>query len=541
MLHAAEGSSQTPPAGEQSRGDHTVTFPTPEPAIHGPVPSNDVAKHLGHIGVAALVAGVLKTTIHVASFGAQVAAIPGLAAAVSVLKEIVSAIEKVHHNKEQCRNLVERSKAIVQVIELHWSVDTALYRTADLERFVSLLEDIRDAMIAWGSHGYFGCFIRLHQMSAFIEKKKRELDLALEKFNVEAHLRLQRMIDEVRQSLGPDGSFKAMLNKYAKDQEQLFVIMGELQKINREQAPGSADQAKTRGRILKVQSILGGALPDVNLSRAECQKVEETPSIKAKNHDIYEGLWMGNQKVALKVYRDIGNDADRRSMINQRITRQVSIWSQLRHEHIVTLYGVCTDDGPYPYLVMPWYPSNAVQYVKFKDQAAKLKVCLEAARGLQYLHSLARPIVHGNLRGSSILISEDERAVLSDFGLCNVAGTENSTSITTESMRWMSIEAQRGQRSPDVDTWAWAMTALELLSGKVPFHEIKMKGALALKIEAGALPKRENYDLEGSIDDNLWSILQACWREPQKRLSADEIVEQLGHCVADKWLNSSGS
>ncbi|KDQ18601.1 hypothetical protein BOTBODRAFT_52570 [Botryobasidium botryosum FD-172 SS1] len=533
MPLASEDFSQ-PPTGEQSRGDHAVTFPIPEPVIHGSTPSNDMeTKRRNHIGGATLAAGVLKTVIRAAAFGVKFAPIPGLDAAVSVLGQIISAVEKVHHNKEQCHNLVDRSTAVVQVIELHWNADTALYRNADLEHLVSLLEDIRDAMIEWGSYGYLGGFFRLPQMSAFIEKKKRELDSALETFNVASHLRLQRMINEVCQSLGPDGSFKAMLNKYAKNQEQLFVIIGELQKRNREQAPGSADQAKTRGRILKVQSILGGGLPDVNLGRAECQRVEETPSIRAKNHDIYEGLWMGDQKVALKQYRDVGanNDTDRRSVINKRIARQVTIWSQLRHEHIIALYGVCTDDGTYPYLVMPWYPNNAVQYVKFKDQATRLRICLEVARGLQYLHSLARPVVHGNLRGSSVLISEDGRAVLSDFGLCNVSGMENSASITTDSMRWMSTEAQRGQRSPDVDTWAWAMTALELISGKVPFYETRLNGALAMMIESGARPKRESYDLEGSMSDNLWSVLQGCWREPQKRLSADEIVEQLERCV----------
>ncbi|KDQ13853.1 hypothetical protein BOTBODRAFT_362498 [Botryobasidium botryosum FD-172 SS1] len=362
-------------------------------------------------------------------------------------------------------------------------------------------------------------------MSAFIEKKGGELDSALEAFNMSSHLRLQRIIDEVCQSLGSGDSFNAMLNDYAKNQDALFVIMGELQKRNRQQTSGSADQAKTRERILEVQSILGGGLPDVNLGRAECQTVGDTLGVMAENQDVYEGMWMGRQMVALRVFRDIGR------INRRRLARQVTIWSQLRHERIVTLYGVYTvgRSFPYGYLVTPWYPDNAVEYVKWRSPAIVLRLCYQVACGLQYPHNLPRPVVHGNLRGSSILISSNENAVLSDFGL--PVATTDFRSIATENMRWTPAEAQRGQRSPDVDTWAWAMTTLELLTLKLPFHGIPLEDALTM-INAGVRPKRESYRIVvGYLDDSLWSILQACWREPRERLSAGEIVEQL-ECYA---------
>ncbi|KDQ18590.1 hypothetical protein BOTBODRAFT_171405 [Botryobasidium botryosum FD-172 SS1] len=475
---------------------------------------------------------MIHSALSAASFGAQFAPVPGLSTAISVLQQIVSIYENIQHNRELCARLVERSEAVIKVIELHWNPELAVYRSADLQRLTSVLEEIREKMKEWAGYNLFDAFIRQGQISGDVDSKSKDLDSCLEAFNLASHLRLQAMIEEIRTALGPDGSFQEMLDKHHENQDQLVIIVGELQKLNRSQTLGSAAQDETRVRLLKVQSTLqGGGLPDTNLkSGAECEKVGDKPAITARVHEIWEGKWMGSQRVALKLFRKLTNDEDARtSRIKKRVDREVRIWSLLRNEYIVPLYGVCTDDGTYPYLVMPWYTNgNATQYLKHKASADKLKICLDAARGLKYLHTLNRPVVHGNLRGSNILISDNGRGLLSDFGFSNIAGAEHSNTVASDNHRWMSFEAQQGLRTPDVDVWAWAMTAVELLSEELPFCDIQMTGKLAMMIRDGEHPNKEEQERNGiQIDDHVWSLLESCWKKPDRRAKIEVVVAKM--------------
>lgn len=70
----------------------------------------------------------------------------------------------------------------------------------------------------------------------------------------------------------------------------------------------------------------------------------------------------------------------------------------------------------------------------------------EIAEGLEYLH--AQKIVHGDLRGTNILISDDNSACLSDFGLATIVGDAESTTVAITSssanrggsVRWFAPE-----------------------------------------------------------------------------------------------------
>jgi serine/threonine protein kinase len=101
---------------------------------------------------------------------------------------------------------------------------------------------------------------------------------------------------------------------------------------------------------------------------------------------------------------------------------------------------------------------------------------LEVALGLKYLHSLN--IVHGDLRGSNILISDDGNACLSDFGLASpFSDTDSTAGITASSnragsVRWFAPEliepesfgCKRFMRTTASDVYAYACVCLEVIS-----------------------------------------------------------------------------
>lgn len=62
---------------------------------------------------------------------------------------------------------------------------------------------------------------------------------------------------------------------------------------------------------------------------------------------------------------------------------------------------------------------------------SNLKFCFDDA-GLEYLHNgCKRPIVHRDLKPSNILLDENMRAKIADFGMSRAFGTESATHITT--------------------------------------------------------------------------------------------------------------
>ena len=170
---------------------------------------------------------------------------------------------------------------------------------------------------------------------------------------------------------------------------------------------------------------------------------------------------------------------------HQRLNRELLVWNVLRHPNIVELYGTCSDMGHYSAMVSPWYPKgSAPQFLKHLGDDAtlyvRLRLLTEIAAGLEYrtlfthqiydlftgylaiVHRFTPTVVHGDIKGANILISDDHEACLCDFGLSGVvgevAGSSNFTSTFAGSLRWTAPELiQHSEESGDplhVTTWS---------------------------------------------------------------------------------------
>jgi son of sevenless-like protein len=73
------------------------------------------------------------------------------------------------------------------------------------------------------------------------------------------------------------------------------------------------------------------------------------------------------------------------------------------------------------------------------------------------------------------------------------------------------------------------MLCLEILSGDVPFADIKRDIAVLREIDNGALPKHPGRDaISQGLSDAIWQVLQKCWeREPTMRPSITEVKNSL--------------
>ncbi|KDQ16965.1 hypothetical protein BOTBODRAFT_144306 [Botryobasidium botryosum FD-172 SS1] len=486
----------------------------------------------------AIIEAATRTAVAVGAHGANFIPVPGLDLAFSALSGIIATVDQVEKNKEDCKLLRLRAAAVLQAI-LSNCEEGADY-SQQLVELITLLGDINNSMIAWSKFGVFQRFIRQRTIQKDVKKHIANLESSLAAFGVTSSMKQERLLTKVWELLSGSGSIGPFVDGHPGDIDALSGVSCGLQLYLRQQSPG-LERDRTRRDILKVQSVLGGGMANINLGEAECEKVSIHPVERGERYDVFEGKWMGSQKVALKLLRALsGDDGKRRQEKLERLNKQVKIWSLLRNEYVCPIYGLCTSepDGPYPYLVTPWCSNGmARKYVLHKSRAIRMQLCLEIALGLRYLHNLKPPVGHGCVKGSNVLISNDGKAQLSDFGLSAFDGGQNLTSMASKQPKWLSPENTRGTISPDSDVWAWAMTLLELLSDNDPFFHSKFAPVQIYdEIKKGARPDRNEYaKLNILFSDELWSFLERCWhREPEKRPKIEEVVSTMEAVICEE-------
>lgn len=113
---------------------------------------------------------------------------------------------------------------------------------------------------------------------------------------------------------------------------------------------------------------------------------------------------------------------------------EIEVLTTVRHRNLVSLLGFCNNDGE-RLLVYEYMPQGCLGHHLFqwkKNESPPLtwnqrvNIALDVARGVEYLHSMAQQsFIHRDLKPSNILLGDDMRAKVSDFGLVRPAPDGN--------------------------------------------------------------------------------------------------------------------
>ncbi|KAJ7871219.1 kinase-like domain-containing protein, partial [Mycena olivaceomarginata] len=244
--------------------------------------------------------------------------------------------------------------------------------------------------------------------------------------------------------------------------------------------------------------------------------------------DIYQASYNG-KTVALKHIRTFHRDADQRR-IRLQFCREALVWQHLQHPCILPFIGIDRQTFPSSLcMVSPWMENGTVlKYLHDYGRANVDRLLLEIAQGLQYLHS--RNIVHGDLRGANILITQEWNACLADFGLTSLsdATIATNTSHRAGSIRWMAPElidpdrfGQKFLRTPATDVYAFGCVCLELYTGRPPFATLSETASL-LRVIGGDRPERPSGEL--AFSDLLWEHVNEFWVQDSVRRPPTDAV-----------------
>ncbi|MFY1693625.1 protein kinase domain-containing protein [Plantactinospora sp. WMMB782] len=221
---------------------------------------------------------------------------------------------------------------------------------------------------------------------------------------------------------------------------------------------------------------------------------------------------------------------DERDELRYRTLREARTAARLNHPNVVRIYDV-VHDADSPWIVMEYVPSRSVQQILETD--GPLSPVRTAEVGLAVLAALRAAhgcgVLHRDVKPHNVLIGEDGRVVLTDFGLATVDGGDGTLTrdgVVLGSPQYVSPErAADGVSTVESDLWSLGATLYAAVEGRSPYRRPTTMATLTALAVSPPDPTR----LAGPLRPVLAGLLR---RDPRQRLGADE-VERLLRRITD--------
>ena len=224
-----------------------------------------------------------------------------------------------------------------------------------------------------------------------------------------------------------------------------------------------------------------------------------------------------DRDVAVKVLRgDLAGD----EKFVRRFQREAIAASSLSHPNIVEMYDVGEDDGKY-FIVMEYIEGRTLKSLIKKRGALTLSevidIMLQITSGLSCAHESY--IIHRDIKPQNILILDDGRVKITDFGIAMALNSNELTQTNSVmgSVHYLPPEQANGSGSTiKSDIYSTGILMYELLTGKIPFKGDNAV-EIAIKQMKDPIPSvcEYNFEIPQSIEN---IILKATAKNPRNRL-----------------------
>jgi serine/threonine protein kinase len=243
-------------------------------------------------------------------------------------------------------------------------------------------------------------------------------------------------------------------------------------------------------------------------------------------------VWLARDEV---LHRDVaikevtlpfGLGDEERERLRLRTMREARAAARLSHPNVVQIYDVVRSEDQ-PWIVMEYVRARSLHQVVNED--GPLGIRTVAAIGFAMLSALDAAhrsnVLHRDVKPSNVLIAEDGRVVLTDFGLATIdegEGAITQTGLILGSPEYIAPErAHSGISTPESDLWSLGATLYAAVEGRSPHARATALGTLiALGTERPDPMRRA-----GELKRVLAGLLR---RDPKSRMTAAEARWRLG-------------
>uniref|UniRef100_A0A0D6QVQ8 non-specific serine/threonine protein kinase n=1 Tax=Araucaria cunninghamii TaxID=56994 RepID=A0A0D6QVQ8_ARACU len=240
--------------------------------------------------------------------------------------------------------------------------------------------------------------------------------------------------------------------------------------------------------------------------------------------EVYKGDWHGTE-VAVKKFldQDISGDA------LEEFRSEVRIMRRLRHPNVVLFMGAVTR-APNLSIVTEFLPRGSLYRLIHRpnnqlDERKRLRMALDVAKGMNYLHSSTPVIVHRDLKSPNLLVDKNWVVKVCDFGLSRMKhNTFLSSRSTAGTAEWMAPEVLRNEPSNEkCDVYSFGVILWELSTLQQPWggmNPMQVVGAVGFQ--------HRRLDIPNDMDPMIADIIRRCWHnDPKLRPSFAEIMTAL--------------
>ncbi|KAJ3317157.1 hypothetical protein HDV06_001962 [Boothiomyces sp. JEL0866] len=383
-----------------------------------------------------------------------------------------------------------------------------------------------------------------HELTCKIEFITTELENFKSNYNPEVENKLKSLLNELNEILSWIQDLlklsvlnrivrlKKIVNKIKSYEKQLDLhLQDALTKIIQEQLLNGFNEPmklllehlqEKSGRCVKTEFEFK------NISVDEIEFLEHNPIAVGSHGKVYKVEYEGKVCALKQALEEIKGQS-----AADMIEKEFQLWYDLKpHPNVVPLLGACLNTDK-PFLLMPFYQYGDVYSYISKNPALSIKdrvgFILDIAYGMNHLHFFK--IVHGDIKGDNVMISQTDGkfvCAITDFGLSYLKQSTGSSSNQkrTGAIRWIAPERyKRGSKvtGESLDVFAFAMTAYQILSGRIPFSEQQDDEVVKEWIKDGERPGKPS-----TVPDNIWNIITDCWaHNPSERPSFAQITLKL--------------
>lgn len=240
--------------------------------------------------------------------------------------------------------------------------------------------------------------------------------------------------------------------------------------------------------------------------------------------EVYHADWNGTE-VAVKKFldQDFSGDA------LEQFRSEVRIMRRLRHPNIVLFMGAVTRP-PNLSILTEFLPRGSLYRLIHRpnlpiDEKRRLRMALDVAQGMNYLHSSNPVIVHRDLKSPNLLVDKNWVVKVCDFGLSRLKHhTFLSSKSTAGTPEWMAPEVLRNEPSNEkCDVFSFGVILWELATLRMPWS-----GMNPMQVVGAVGFQNRRLDIPKEIDPEAAKIISECWQnDPNLRPSFGQLMVSL--------------
>uniref|UniRef100_A0A8C5QMJ9 Protein kinase domain-containing protein n=1 Tax=Leptobrachium leishanense TaxID=445787 RepID=A0A8C5QMJ9_9ANUR len=226
-----------------------------------------------------------------------------------------------------------------------------------------------------------------------------------------------------------------------------------------------------------------------------------------------------NMMVALKMMKGSNLETEKRELEKERDMMQKA--SNPYVLRLLAMYEKKEGNIIENCLVMEYMPHGSLhalmQHIPDIPWALKFRIFHQVALGMNYLHSLNPPIIHRDLKPGNVLLNENLKVQITDFGLSKISGAISSTKPGRKgTLKYMPPEALSDvnyKPCKTFDIYSYGILMWSVFSGAEPYHGICVPDLIVLHVTGGQRPDLNRFDQMKGVKmvPEATILMTSCW------------------------------